>query len=470
MHWGHGKFTFKISFASIKVLLYNDRNILRMFCKIERARLEVLNMRNVKVAFLGFGNVGTGAYQIIRQNGEEILHREGLNIEVKKILIRDRNKVRNLDIDPDIFTADIEDIVNDPEISIVAEFMGGVKPAREYILAALESKKTVVTANKEVVARHWPEIEKAAQKNNVGLYYEASVAGGIPIIKVMSESLQANRVYELMGIINGTTNYILTKMSEEGRSFEDVLSEAQRLGYAEPDPTADVEGFDAVYKLSILSSISFHTRLHIENIYREGITKITAEDIAYGKELGFAIRLLAIGKKQGLKVEVRVHPTFIPLNHPLAAVRDSFNAIFVKGDAVGSLMLYGRGAGDLPTGSAIVSDIVSACNQEHRHRYTTFYNEEKIAEEVELVTDWETEFFVRLTVKDKPGVLAKIAGIFGKYEVSIASVIQKDHNREEIPLIFVTHHAKELSMSQAMQDIMNDVDVIRVENVIRVER
>ena len=427
-------------------------------------------MKDVKIAFLGFGNVGTGTYKILQQNGKEVLHREGLNIEVKKILIRDKNKARNFEVEPSILTSDINDIINDPDISIVAEFMGGIDPAKEYILAALENKKSVITANKELMARHWPELEKAAQKNGVGLYYEASVAGGIPIIKVMSESLQANKVYEMMGIINGTTNYILTKMSEEGRSFHDVLAEAQRLGYAESDPTADVEGFDAMYKLSILSSISFHTRVHIENIYREGITKVTAEDIAYGKEFGFAIRLLAICKKQGLKVEARVHPTFIPLNHPLAAVRDSYNAVFVKGDAVGNLMLYGRGAGDLPTGSAIMSDIITACNNEGRHKYTTFYNEEKLADEVELVDDWETEFFVRLTVRDIPGVLAKIAGIFGNHGVSIASVIQKDHNRDEVPLIFVTHHARELSMKHAIEEIRKDANVVRIENVIRVER
>lgn len=427
-------------------------------------------MKDIKVAFLGFGNVGTGAYKIISQNGSEIIHKQDLNIKVKKILVRDINKVRNMEVDSSLFTTKIEDITGDPEISVVAEFIGGVDPARKYILKVLESKKTVVTANKEVIARHWPELEKAARRNGVGLYYEASVCGGTPIIKMMNESLQANRVYEIMGIINGTTNYILTKMSEEGRSFDEVLSEAQKLGYAEPDPTSDIEGFDAMYKLSILSSISFHARLHVDNIYREGITKITAEDIAYGKDFGFAIKLLAIGKKDGFKTEVRVHPTFIPESHPLASVRDSYNAVFVKGDAVGNLMLYGRGAGDMPTGSAIVSDIISACIREGAHRYTTFYNEDVLAEEVELVSNWDTEFFVRLSVRDKPGVLAKIAGIFGRYDVSIASLIQKGYSKEGVPLIFVTHKAKELSMKSAIEEIAKEENVIKVENVIRVER
>ncbi|MGE4283657.1 MAG: homoserine dehydrogenase [Clostridia bacterium] len=427
-------------------------------------------MSKIKIGLLGFGNVGTGVYKIIKENGKEIFHREGLELEIKKILVKDIDKKRDIETDDSIFTDNITDIVNDAEISIVAEFIGGINPAKQYILEALKKGKTVVTANKELMARHWPELEKTAQENRAGLYYEASVAGGIPIIKVMNESLQGNKVYEVMGIINGTTNYILTKMSEEGRDFQDVLAEAQKLGYAEADPTSDIEGFDAMYKLSILASIAFHTKVPIENISREGITKITAEDIAYGKELGYVIRLLAIAKKEGTNVQARVHPTFIPVSHPLAAVRESYNAVFVKGDAVGNLMLYGRGAGDLPTGSAIVSDIVTACQQKSGHRYTTFYNQEQASRQVRFEDNWETEFFIRMTVKDKPGVLAKIAGIFGENEVSIASVIQKDHDKDFVPLIFVTHYAKELSMKKAIEDILREQDVIGIENVIRVER
>lgn len=425
-------------------------------------------MKEIKVGFLGFGNVGTGVYKILKEKDGDILHREELKIEVEKILVRNITKKR--DIDSTCLTSNIEDIINNPEISVVAEFMGGIEPAREYILKALENKKNVVTANKELIAKCWPELLKAAKKNKVGLYYEASVAGGIPVIKMVGESLQANRIYEIIGIINGTTNYILTKMSEEGRDFKEVLLEAQKLGYAEPDPTADIEAYDAMYKLSILSSLSFHAKINLENIYREGISGITAEDIRYGRELGFAIRLLAIGKKQGNSVEVRVHPAFIPLSHPLAAVRDSYNAIFIKGDAIGNLMLYGRGAGDLPTGSAIVSDIITACHNENAHRYTTFNNEEAHSGEVLFNDNWETEFFVRLSVKDKPGVLSKISGIFGKFEVSIASVIQKDHGIEAVPLIFVTHLSKEQSMKSAIEEIERQPDVVRIENVIRVER
>jgi len=427
-------------------------------------------LKEFNIAFLGFGNVGSGAYKIINENGNKIFKREGISIKVKKILVRDVTKKRSIDIDASLLTNNIKDILDDPEISLIAEFIGGENPAKEYILSALKNKKTIVTANKEVMARHWEELEKTARQNEVGLYYEASVAGGIPIIKVVRESLQGNNINEIMGIINGTTNYILTKMSEEGRSFESVLLEAQKLGYAEPDPTSDIEGYDAMFKLSILSTLAFHTRVRVNNIYREGITNITTEDITFGKELGFSIRLLAIAKKLGNKIEVRVHPTFIPTDHPLASVRNAYNAVFIKGDAVGNLMLYGRGAGDLPTGSAIVSDIVNACSNQSKHIYSTLYNGDWKPDEILFNDNWETEYFIRMTVKDQPGVLAKIAGIFGKFGVSIASVIQKGRNGNSTPLIFVTHKARELSIANAINEIKKEDVVIRVENVIRVEQ
>ncbi len=424
----------------------------------------------VGIGFLGFGNIGSGVFNIIKANGQEIEKREGLRLTVKRALVRDINKKRGVEVDPGLFTANPEDVLSDPGISIVAEFMGGAEPAREYILRALEKGKTVVTANKEVIAIHWPELQEAARKTGAGLYFEASVAGGVPIIKAMAESLNANRVLEIMGIINGTTNYILSRMSDEGRSFEEVLAEAKRLGYAEPDPTMDIEGCDTMYKLSILASMAFQTRVSVEGIYREGISSITVEDIEYGKELGLAMRLLAIAKKQDGCLEARVHPTFIPQSHPLAAVRDSYNAIFIKGDMVGNLMFYGRGAGSLPTGSAVVSDIIAACHNRGRHRGMFAGNSGVCREEAKINGNWETEFFLRLTVTDKPGVLAKIAGVFGKHQVSIASVIQKGHDRDTAPLIFVTHKAQELSMRRAVEDMRHIPEVARIENLIRVER
>ncbi|NLC69075.1 MAG: homoserine dehydrogenase, partial [Clostridiaceae bacterium] len=338
-------------------------------------------MQEVNIGFLGFGNIGTGVYRVIETYGKSAFEREGFKPRVKKILVRDINKKRKIDVDKQLFTNDIKDIIDDPEISIVVEFMGGEEPAASYILEALRKKKTVVTANKEVMARRWVELENTAREKKVGLYFEASVAAGIPIIKVIRESLQANNICQIMGIINGTTNYILTKMSDHGMCFADVLQEAQRLGYAEPDPTFDVEGLDAMFKLSILSTLAFHSRVPVEAIYTEGITRITIDDINYGRELGYVIRLLAIAKKYGDAIEARVHPTFIPQDHPLASVRDSYNGIYIKGDAVGDLMLYGRGAGDMPTASAIVSDIISACLNKYSHIYPTTGNKYQVRED-----------------------------------------------------------------------------------------
>lgn len=426
-------------------------------------------MQVVNIAFLGFGNIGTGVYKIINKNSELINKREGIKINIKRILVRDINKKRPIDLPKDLYTTEINDIVEDPDISLVVEVMGGEEPARQYLLSVMKSGKDVVTANKEVIARHLPELEKTARENGVGLYYEASVAAGIPIIKVIRESLQANNISEIKGIINGTTNYILTKMSESGVGFKDALLEAQRLGYAEPDPTFDVEGMDAAFKLSILSTLAFKTRISVDKIYKEGITCIAKEDIIYGKELGYEVKLLAIAKKRDNVIEVRVHPTFIPTDHPLAAVRDAYNGIFVKGDSVENLMLYGRGAGDLPTGSAIVSDIINACHNKNKHNYLNMSEEEWKAENAVINNNWEAEYFIRMTVLDKPGVLARIAGIFGKHEVSIASVIQKGYKGTNASIIFVTHEAKELHVKNAIEEIRTEPVVINVDNVIRVE-
>lgn len=423
-----------------------------------------------RVGFLGFGNIGNGVFKILNNKKSEIQQRENVTFIIEKVLVKDRTKKREASLPERVYTEDYKEIVNNENISIIVEVMGGIEPARTYILEALKNGITVVTANKEVLALHWDEFEEAAKQSGAGLYFEASAAGGIPIIKVLRHSLQANNISSIMGIVNGTTNYILTKMSEDKRTFEDVLEEAKKLGYAEPNPFSDVSGLDVAYKLSILSSIAFHTRITVESIYKEGVTSITPKDIEYGNELGYTLKLLAIAKKTGNMIETRVHPTFINSNHPLASVRDSYNAVFIDGDAVGNLMLYGRGAGDLPTGSAIVSDVISAIKNRGRHSYQTFYNSRMGVEEVEFEDNWESEFFIRFTVKDNPGVLSKIAGIFGKYGVSIASVIQKERLEEIIaPLIFVTHRAKEKSISNAIKDIEKEDAVLEIGNVIRVE-
>ena len=424
-------------------------------------------MKTVKIGFLGMGNVGSGAYAILKNNAPLIEEREELRIIVKRALVRSLDKARPNGVDTDILTTNPQDVLNDPEIEIIAEFLGGKEPAREYMLQALKNGKTVVTANKVALSQCWPELEECAREHNAGLYFEASAAGGIPIIRTLISSMQANDIDRIMGIINGTTNYILSAMSKDGRDYAPVLADAQRLGLAEPDPTLDVEGMDAAFKLSILSSLAFHTRVSVDKVYVEGITNIAGADIRLGQEFGLVLKLLAIGKKQDGHIEVRVHPTFIPEEHPLASIDGATNAVFIRGNAVGELMLSGQGAGGLPTGSAVVSDIIYAAHQD-AHQYTTFPNIEQ--SQASFSYNWETGFYVRLTCPDRPGVLAAIAGVFARYGVSIASMVQKPASNDDgVPLIFLTHSSKELSLKQAAEELAK-LDQVKVNSIIRVER
>lgn len=423
-------------------------------------------MKQVNLALVGLGTVGAGVYKTIAMQKESIEHKEGISLSVKKVLALEYT----IDVPESIKAKDFyKDIVDDKSIDIVIELIGGIEPAKTFILAALVAGKTVVTANKDLLAQHWPELNAAAKKSGAGFYFEGSVCGGIPLIRAIWDGLQANEITSVMGIINGTTNYILTKMQDTGASFEDVLREAQQMGLAESNPKNDVEGFDAMYKLSILSSLAFHGRVPIEYIHREGITNVTQQDIQYAEELGFIVKLLAIGKKAGTTIEARVHPTMIPKTHPLASVRGPFNAVFLHGNIVDDIMLYGRGAGSMPTASAVVSDVIYAAQREN-HKYTTFYNEEQVSSELSFENNWESEFFLRFIVQDTPGVLAKISGVFSKYGVSIASVMQKGHGEESVPLIFVTHTAKEISVKRALEDIEYIPEVLRIASMIRVER
>jgi homoserine dehydrogenase len=421
-------------------------------------------MRNVKIAILGMGTVGSGIYRLIQDEKERIKHKEGIELEVKKVLA----KAYSIEIPEEQKASDIDEIINDNEIKIVAEVMGGIHPAKEFIVRALKSGKTVISANKELIARHWPELEKAAREAGTGFYYEASVGGGIPIIRAIWDSLQANSIQSVYGIINGTTNYILSKMADEGREFDDVLKEAQDLGYAEANPSSDVDGFDSMYKLSILASLAFHARVPIEYIYREGISKITREDIEVGRELGYEVKLLAIGKRQGNAIQMRVHPTMIPKDHPLASIKGSFNSIFINGSAVGEMMFYGRGAGDLPTASALVSDMIYSLNA-CQHKYSTFYNEDNLSSEIIIENNWETKAFIRINVHDRPGVLASISTILGNHNVSLESVLQKGKGKNCVPLIMVTHKAHEAAIRQAIGEIEQLQDVVNVASCIRVE-
>ena len=420
-------------------------------------------MEKIRIGFLGCGNIGCGVYKLLETYSAEIEKNEGAAFEIKKILVRSLGKKRAWDIPDHLLTDKPEDVLSDPQISIVMEFMGGEEPAASYMISALRAGKTVVTANKMALASKWNEILAAAREGNAGLYYEASVCGAIPIIRAMNDSLQANRITSVMGIINGTTNYILSRMSREGAAYADVLAEAQRLGLAEPDPTADVEGYDAAYKLSILSSMAFHRHVPVECVYREGITGVTPLDVQCGKEFGLTLKLLGVAKEENGRVQARVHPTFVPDSHPLAGVGDAFNAVYVNGHACGEMMFYGRGAGDMPTASALVSDLVkAACSKVHRLPAVS-------SEPCVMADDWSCVHFVRMLAKDEPGVLALVAGRFAEHGVSISSMVQKGERNENgfVQLIFLTHNASERAVRSALAGI--EGERVFLGSIIRVE-
>lgn len=423
-------------------------------------------MGKVKIGLLGMGTVGSGIWNILKTNRDEILRNCGYEVEVSRILVQNLNRKRDVDAPADLYTDDFQDILEDDEIEIVVEVMGGIEPAREYILRAMKANKHVVSANKALIASHGKEIFEKAKSKNVMFLYEASVAGGIPVLSTIRESLAGNKVEEVMGIVNGTTNYILTKMAKDGVDFDSVLKEAQDKGYAELDPTADVEGYDAAHKLTILGSLSFGANIDFSSVYREGIINITPTDIEYAKELGYAIKLLAIGKDRGGDIEMRVHPTFIPLDHPLASVGDVFNAVFLKGNAVGDLMFYGRGAGDMPTGSAVVGDIMDIVKNKDNIYYASNSVDEKTVKPMEETV---CKYYIRIMVKDKPGVLGKIASKFGESNVSLSSVIQKGRKTPTVSLVFITHNSKEGNIRKAMNNILSIDEVVEIANLIRVE-
>ena len=425
-------------------------------------------MKKVGVAILGLGVVGGGTYRILTEHREFYQKTQNVDIVVESVLELNRERALALGVPEDKIASNIAEIVSNPDVNIVVEVIGGISVAREFVLAALNAGKTVVTSNKELFCKYSHELERAAKRQNAGLYFEASCVGGVPIIRTLLDGVQGNKISSMMGIINGTTNYILTKMTNEGSSYEDCLKEAQRLGYAEADPTADVEGFDAAYKLSILSSLAFHTKVPFSKIYREGITNISRDDIADGKALGYVLKLLAIGKQSDAGIEVRVHPTFVRQGHPLAAVNDSFNAVYLTGDAVGDVMLYGRGAGALPTGSAIVSDIIYAATHSE-NKYSTFKNTAGADKDTKFISDFKSAYYLRIMVEDRAGILAKIAAIFGRNNVSIVEMIQKPIGVDgRVPLVLITHETRELAVRNAVAKINALEGVGHVETVLRV--
>lgn len=429
-------------------------------------------MKKVRIALLGLGNVGGGVFKILQTNKEEIMKRSGYEVEIAKVLVRDANKKRAVEIPEEYVTTNFDDIINDDSIKIVVEVMGGIEPAREYMLKAMEKKKHIVTANKMLLATLGDELFTKADEMGVMFKYEASVAGGIPIINGINESLTANKIEQLYGIVNGTTNYILSKMELEGVSFEEALKEAQEKGYAEADPTSDVEGFDAQYKLGILSSLAFGTKIDVGSVYREGITNIGAEDLQYAKEFKYVVKLLAIVKDNNGKLELRVHPTMIPKSHPLANVYDSFNAVFIKGNAVGDLMFYGRGAGDLPTGSAVVGDIISILRSNvDIDNIVPVVKNNLWDKEIRDIRNIESKYYIRVSVIDRPGVLGDITSSFGKQGVSLRSVIQRgdDSKGDVVTLVLITHYTQEKKIVDAIDSIYELDSVKLVNNIIRIE-
>ena len=426
-------------------------------------------MREIKIGMLGFGTVGTGVVRVLRENEQEIMAKTGAKLCLKTVLVRDAKKKRPY-MEGLHLTEDIEEILNDEEIDIVIELLGGIHPAREYMLRAMEKGKNVVTANKDVVAQFGKDMFETMEKHGVDFHFEASVGGGIPIVMPLKQCLTANRVTEIMGIINGTTNYMLTQMTENGSDYGSVLKEAQEKGYAEANPAADVEGLDAARKIAILASIAFNTRIRFEDVSVEGITHITPADIDYAKTLGYVVKLLAIGRDLGERgVDVRVHPVFLPKGHPLASVNDVYNAIFVRGNAIGEAMFYGRGAGSLPTASAVVADVIDIARDMQMDTFgrvhCTCYANKSLCP----IEETEASYYVRLLVDDKPGVLAAIATAFGNHKVSMKSVIQTRRCQDKAEIVAITHRVKHRALEEAAVDLRNLAVVSEVRSIIRVE-
>ena len=424
----------------------------------------------INIGILGLGTVGSGTVALLQQNRAEIERKIGARIHIRKIAVRDLHKKRQVEVDRGLLTNNPHEVLDDPSIDIVCELIGGVSPAKEYVLRALTNGKHVVSANKELIAKDGHDVMEEAGRRRLDFQFEGSVGGGIPIIQPMKNGLGGNKVQELMGIVNGTTNYILTRMTQEGADFQEVLADAQARGYAEADPSSDVDGFDAQYKVAILSSIAFTSRVQVPDVYVEGITHITALDIERARELGYVIKLVAMAERIGDEaMQVRVHPALLPITHPLASVNDVFNAIYLRGDAVGDVMFYGRGAGMMPTGSAVVGDIMDVCrnilHDSGARIQCTCYDKKKMLP-MEAV---ETKYYIRMNVEDRPKVLASIAGVLGDNNVSIESVVQKTTGESHAEIIWVTHKTRESDLRNALAQIKQLPAVSSVDNWLRVE-
>jgi len=409
--------------------------------------------QTVKVGLLGLGVVGQGVYQILEKNGEEIARRCGGPIEISRVLVRDRTKARDISVPSHVITTDPWEIINDPDISIIVEVIGGIEHTRDMLLAALRNGKSIVTANKDLIALHGVELFTVAEQNHRDFLYEASVGGGIPIIRPLKQCLASNRISEVIGIINGTTNFILSKMSDEGMTFEAALSEAQQLGYAESDPTADVGGHDAARKIAIVASLAFNTPVTYHDVDVTGIANVTDRDIRYAEELGYTIKLLAVSRETDSGITAFVRPALIPKSHPLASVHGVFNAIFIRADAIGEVMFHGLGAGRLPTASAVTGDIVEAVRNLRQGSSGALASNWHLAKPVVDAGEIVSRFYLRMLVIDRPGVLAAIATVLGQYGISIASMLQQWSDGSRAELVIITHDVAKCTLEDAVQAV-----------------
>jgi homoserine dehydrogenase len=427
-------------------------------------------VKPVKVGLLGLGTVGTGVVRIVEGNQEDLSSQVGSPIVIEKIAVKNTEKDRVIAVDRAKLTEDPWEVIRHPDIDVIVEVMGGIDQTKEYILEALERGKHIVTANKDLMALHGSEILAKAQEKQCDVFYEASVAGGIPIIRTLIEGFSSDRITRIMGIVNGTTNFILTKMSQEGASYEEVLAEAQALGYAETDPTSDVEGLDAARKMAILGTLGFRTNVELKDVTVRGISSVTREDIMYAKRLGYEMKLLGIADRRDDKITISVQPTMVRQNHPIASVNGVFNAVYVHGEAVGETMFYGAGAGELPTATSVVADIVAVIKNlklgVNGLKAIVPYKQKRLQSDEHIMS----KNFILLHVDDKAGVLAQITQIFAEYEVSLASVVQQpnEHN-PDAEIIIVTHNASKASMDKVLKHFESLAVIRRIKSVYRVE-
>ncbi|MDD5567633.1 MAG: homoserine dehydrogenase [Candidatus Omnitrophica bacterium] len=429
-------------------------------------------MKRINVGLVGFGNIGSGVVRILRDRKSLLSEKTGLDINIKRICDQDISSRRNVSVNKETLTRDIRELINDPQIDILVELMGGIHPAKEFILEALKKGKNVVTANKALLAQEGQELFAEAADRGKSIYFEASVGAGIPIIKSLREGLVANKFNSIFGIVNGTSNYILSSMSRNNCSFEEALKVARLKGFAEKDPTLDIEGMDSAHKLILLTYLSFGRFVDLKDVFIEGISRISLADVNYARELGFEIKLLAIAKKENEDLEVRVHPTLIPKDHLLSSVEGVFNAIYVSSDLAGNLLFYGPGAGQLSAASAVVSDLVDLTQdiKAGLFRPTLKTVTDKSVEKLRKIDDFESRYYIRFTAIDKPGVLAKISGVLAKLGISIASVTQKEPSKTQlVPIVMVIHQAREKSIRQAL-NIIDRMDGIKEKSIaIRME-